>query len=376
MSAAGLDLASEFDLRGTTYLDGANHGPMSRASIAAALDALDWKRDPSALDDAQYFALPDRIRVAAAELLGCRPVDVAIATGASHGISLVACGLDWQPDDHVVVPRGEFPANNLPWLALRDRGIDVEFVDADVADAVLDAIRADTRVVAVGHVNFANGRRLDIDRIGAACSAVGALFLVDAAQSLGTVPFDVDACGAAVVAVAGYKWLMSPYGTGLTYVHPDWIERLALPVFNWSTIEGADDFNRLAGLAPRHRPGAARFDVPETAAFVHGRAMAESLELLTGVGVERIYAHATALLDRVIAGLPETFRVDSPLDPAQRSSILRLVGPSPDATARTHRRLRERGIAVSLREGGLRVAPGIWNTPADVDKLTDVLSSG
>ena len=100
--------------------------------------------------------------------------------------------------------------------------------------------------------------------------------------------------GAAVVAVAGYKWLLSPYGTGVTYVHPDWIERFRLPTFNWATIIGADDFNKLVDLEPRQRHGAIRFDVPETAAFIHGRALAESLEFLGEVGVERINAHVIA----------------------------------------------------------------------------------
>jgi len=150
-----LDLSNEFDLRGRVYLDGANQGPMGRRAIAAVERALDWKRDPSQIDDATYFALPDRIRGAASELFGCRPQDIAVATGASHGISLVACGLDWGAGDRVVIPSGEFPANNLPWQGLRTLGVEVEVVEPG---DVLTAICARTRVVSVGHVNFSSGR--------------------------------------------------------------------------------------------------------------------------------------------------------------------------------------------------------------------------
>ena len=351
---AALDLSCEFDLRGRVYLDGANQGPMARRAIAAAERALDWKRDPFGLDDGVYFALPDRIRGAASELLGCCPHDIAVATGASHGVSLVACGLEWRADDRVVVPTGEFPANNLPWRGLRALGVKVEFVDPD---DVVAAICPRTRVVSVGHVNFANGRRLDLDAIGAACEQHGALFLVDASQSVGAIPFDVARCKASVVAIAGYKWLMSPYGTGVTYVHPTWVERLRLPTFNWATIVGADDFNRLVDLEPRHRPGAIRFDVPETAAFIHGAAMAESLEFLVETGIDAVAAHAMALLDRLVDGLPASFRVDSSLIPEQRSTILSLVGQTTEATLEAHARLREANVGVSLREGGLRVSP-------------------
>ncbi len=370
---AALDLSHAFDLRGRVYLDGANQGPMPRRAIAAAERALDWKRDPSGLDDSAYFALPDRIRDAASVLLGCAPEDVAVATGASHGISLVACGLDWNPGDHVVLPTGEFPANNLPWRALRSLGVEVELVDPD---QLLTAVSSRTRVVSVGHVNFATGRRLDLEAIGAVCEEHGALFVIDASQSVGVIPFDVSSCNASVVAVAGYKWLMSPYGTGLTYVHPAWVDRLRLPTFNWATIVGADDFNRLLDLEPRHRPGAIRFDTPETAAFIHGAAMAESLELLVETGSEAVNGHAMALLDRLIAGLPAGFRVASSLVHEQRSTIMRLVGETAQITRTAHERLREAGVGVSLREGGLRVAPGLWNTVGDVDVFLATLADG
>lgn len=365
-----LDLRHEFDLRERVYLDGANHGPMPRRSLAAVQAALEWKRDPATLDDADYFRLPDRVRAAGAKLLGCAADDVALATGASLGISLAACGMDWRAGDHIVVPSGEFPANDLPWRALAARGVKVEFV---APDHVLESIRPDTRCVAAGHVNFATGRRLDIDSIGARCAEVGAMYVVDASQSVGAMPFDAARARASIVAVAGYKWLLSPYGTGLCYVHPDWVERVRLPTFNWATIVGADDFNNLVGLEPRQRPGAIRFDVPETAAFLHGAAMAESLEFLVGVGPDAIYAHVIALIDRLVAALPERVRVDSPTDGATRSTILRLV-PEGDAAA-VHRRLRQQGFALSLRQGGLRVAPGVWNVPADVDRLAAALAS-
>lgn len=360
-----LELTNEFDLGDRAYLEGANHGPMPRRSLEAARQALDRKRDPTLIDDGDYFALPDRIRQGAAPLFGCDARDVAIATGASHGINLVACGLDWKPGDRVVIGAGEFPANALPWRYLRGRGVQVEEVRPD---RLVDAIEG-ARVVSVGHVNYATGLRLDLDEIGAACTATGALFVVDVSQSLGAVPVNVRSCGATVVAAAGYKWLLSPYGTGLTYVHPQWVDRLPVPGVNWSTIQGAEDFNRLADLDPVFRPGACRFDVPETAAFVHGAAMAESLELIGRVGAERAQAHSWQLIDRLASGLPPGFEVESDLDTGRRSTIVRIVAGDAERTRRVHRSLRESGVAVSLREGGLRVAPGIWNTADDIDRL-------
>lgn len=367
-----LDLHDSFDLGERVYINGAAHGPLPRPSRAAAERALAWKSDPTGLDDRQYFELPDRIRAAGAALIGAQPHDIAVGTGASHGISLVSCGLEWASGDHVVVPRGEFPANSLPWLALRSRGVEVEFVDAD---RVVEAIRPNTRVVSVGHVNFATGRRLDLEPIGEACTELGVLFVVDASQSLGSLAFDAQRCRASVVAVAGYKWLLSPYGTGLTYVRPEWVERFRLPAFNWSTIVGAEDFNQLVDLEPRHRPGAIRFDSPETAAFVNGMAMAESLELLVQVGVPRVEAHSLELIDRLVHGLPRGFRCDSSLDPSKRSAIVRLVADDEATTESAYRHVRASGVTVSLRERGLRVSPGLWNTAGDIEALLDSLAA-
>lgn len=364
-----IDRRADFDLGDRIYLDGAAHGPMPRRALEAARSAIDTKRDPASLRDADYFDLPDRIRAAAASLINCAPEQIAIATGASHAISLVACGLDWEGGEHVVVPTGEFPANNLPWRDLAMRGVEVEFVDPDRLE---DAIRDSTRVVAVGHVNFATGLQLDLASLGERCAEVGALFLVDASQSVGATSLDVQACQASVVGVAGYKWIMSPYGTGFTYVHPDWVERFRLPTFNWATIVGADDFNKLVDLDPVQRPGAIRFDVPETAAFIHGAAMAESLEYLQEVGVEAVHAHATGLIDLLVERLSSDTVVVSDLAPDRRSSIVRLQ-PAGDAKA-VYERLFAAGIKVSLREGGIRVAPGVWNASPDIERLATALN--
>lgn len=359
-----------FDLGDRLYLDGANHGPLPRASRRAAERALEWKSDPATLDDRDYFALPDRIRAAAAALLGCAASSVALGTGASHGISLVACGLDWRSGDRIVIPQGEFPANHLPWMALRARGVRVEVVDPErLADAVVPG----TRVVSVGHVNFATGRRLDLAAIGEACRRCGALFIVDAAQSLGIVPLDVETCHADVVAAAGYKWLMSPYGTGFTYVRPGRETELRPPHFNWASIEGADDFGKLVGLEPRFRAGAARFDVPEAASFVNGMALATSLELLAEVGVEPLFRHSLAVADAIAADLPRGFRVDSPMEGSTRSGILRLVAEDPASTPAVHARLRAARVAVSLREAGLRLGAGLWNGDDDAGRFCRAL---
>ncbi len=367
----------DFDLGDVVYLNGANHGPFPRVASRAVEEALGWKRDPSRIDDSVYFALPDRVRRAAAPFFGCDPRDLAVTTGASTGVALLAGGLDWRAGDHVVVPEGEFPANYLPWRALQARGVDLTVLPRAgglAPERIAAAMRPTTRVVAIGLVNFATGDRADVAAIGRLCQEHDVAFLVDASQGVCSVPLDVREARAAVVAAAGYKWMLSPYGTGLLYVDPDWVERLPVPVVNWTTVHGAEDFNNLTDLDVAFRPGAVRWDAPETASFLNCMPMAASLEFLGGIGIERIYAHTTALIDRLVAGLPAGYRADSPVEEGRRSAIFRIVGDDPGRTRAAYDRCLEAGISVSLREDGIRVSPGVWNDETDVDRLLGQLS--
>lgn len=368
---------SDFDLGGTIYLNGANHGPLPRVAIAAAKKALEWKRDPSLIDDSIYFTLPDRVRRAAAPFFSCDPEDLAVTTGASAGMALLAGGLDWKPGDHVLVPAGEFPAVYLPWLALRSSGVEVTVVPTDgglETGRIVDALRPTTRVIAVGHVNFATGYRVDVETIGRICRDREIAFVIDATQSVCAVPLDVRRAGATVVAAAGYKWMLSPYGTGIFYVDPAWVNRLPVRFVNWATVAGADDFNKMTELEINFRPGAARWDAPETASFLNCNPMVAALEFLGEIGIERVFAHTRSLIDRLIDGLPTGFRVESSLADEHRSSIFRVVGDDPERTRAAYQRCLQANVSVSMRESGIRVSPGVWNSEGDIDRLLEQLS--
>ena len=167
--------------------------------------------------------------------------------------------------------------------------------------------------------------------------------------------------------------MCAPYGTGLFWVNRDWIDRLPVPVLNWSSVVGADDFNRLTTLDVDFRPGAGRWDAPETASFLNCMPMAASLEFLGRIGVGSIYAHTQVLLDRLVEGLPAGFRTESSRASDNRSSIVRLDADDSDLTRAAYEGCLSAGISVSLRESGIRVSPGVWNSAGDIDRLLEQL---
>jgi selenocysteine lyase/cysteine desulfurase len=369
------------DFGGTAYLDCAGQGPFPRDSAEAARRAVRCKEHPEELPEAQYAELPARVREAAGRMIGCAPNSIAIGTGASHGLNLAARGLPLQEGDEILLAHGEFPANVYPWLSLEPRGIKVRFVrpaqgvSVDAATLV-GAIGPRTRLIAVSLVSYSTGDRVELQAIGDVCRQRGLFLVVDGAQAIGAIDFRVADFPIDVLAVSGYKWLLGPYGTGFTYVNPRVNDRLGAGDVNWLTIKGAGQFNRLNDYRLEFREGARRFDVPETAAFIQLSAFATSLEILNRVRVPTVEAHVRRLLDQLLHDLVRTpLRAVSDTRPARRSTILALEAGSLEETHRIFRRLLERGVKVSLRENRIRVAPHIYNTPQDIERLVEAAAT-
>jgi selenocysteine lyase/cysteine desulfurase len=357
---------------GAAYLDCAAQGPFPKEAAEAVRLVLGYKERPEGLPEALYEELPARVREAAARLIGCSPASIAIGSGASHGLNVAALGLPLKSGDEVLLAQGEFPANVYPWLNRESDGIRVRFVRPESgpivdAAAMIREIGPRTRVVSVSLVAFATGYRVDIKALAEACRERGAFFVVDGAQGVGSVDFRVADYPIDVLAVSGYKWLFGPYGTGFAYVSPRVLERLRVCGLNWLAVEGTGATNRLTDYRLKLREGARRFDIPETASFLNLSAFAASIEFLNRVRVPTVEAHARRLLDALIRGIDSTrLRVVSDQTPERRSSILALEGRSLDETHRVFRRLRDKGVIVSLRENLIRVSPNIYNTPDDI----------
>jgi selenocysteine lyase/cysteine desulfurase len=365
------------DFGGRAYLDCAAQGPFPKDAIAATLAALRLKEHPEELPETLYEELPARAREAVARLIGCSPHSIALGAGASHGLNLAARGLPLRPGDEVLLAHGEFPANVYPWLNLEAAGVRVRFVrpaqgpSVEAAEMVR-AIGPRTRLLTVSLVGYATGDRADLLALGAACRERGLFLVVDGAQAVGAIDFRVADHPIDILAVSGYKWLLGPYGTGFTYVSPRLIERLRVPDANWIGMEGSNRFNALQEYRLQFREGARRFDAPETAAFIHLSAFTASVEFLNRVRVGTVEAHARRLLDLLVKGLDRArLRVISDLRPERRSTILAIEAGSLDDTRRLARRLRERGVVVSVRENRIRVSPHIYNGPGDIERFLE-----
>ena len=249
-------LRAEFPvLSDRAYLNAGTCGPLPHASVRATLDLLDRG---AALGRAREYVdtmieLRDGQRVAYAGVLGADVADVALTTCTSDGVVRVLAGLELGPGDEVLTAPDEHPGLLGPLVTLRARrGVDIRAVPfADLADAVGPR----TKLVACSHVSWTTG---SVRPSGLA--ALDIPVLLDGAQGVGAIGFDVGSLGCAFYAGSGQKWLCGPVGSGMLWVAPEWRSRvapmgatymnLAKPATAWPPSCSPTP----AATTPRHRP--------------------------------------------------------------------------------------------------------------------------
>ena len=164
------------------------------------------------------------------------------------------------------MPDGEFPANMYPWLAAaQSRGYGVHVVplrdgvlDEDALLAALE--RPGVRALSVSWVGFSSGVAAISIALGAACRTRDIYFVVDAIQGLGALTLDVKRTPVDILACGGQKWLLSPWGTGFTYVRRAVFESVTPQPVSWMGVRDSDDFSRLADYDLTWRDDARRFE--------------------------------------------------------------------------------------------------------------------
>ncbi|HVH67892.1 MAG TPA: aminotransferase class V-fold PLP-dependent enzyme [Gemmatimonadales bacterium] len=360
----------------TVYLNNASIGPIPERT-RRALDEFTAKRTaPHLLPDRELQAGLQAARAAVAALLNAEPDEIALATNTSHGLTMAARALPLKPGDVVLVSDREFPANVYPWLLLRKQGVEVELApcvpegwpDEDYLAERLDDPRV--RVLAVSFVQFSNGFRADLARLGAACRANGTFLVVDGIQGVGNSVLDVHETAVDILACGGQKWLLSPWGSGFVYVRRELISALEPAVTGWMAFEGTDDFSRLTEYDPTFRPDARRFEMV-TLPYQDFYGMTASVGMLTERGMHDIAQYTRALHEPMLKWADESgVAVASPREDQHRSAIVCLAPAHP---VEAYHALKRAHVVCSLREGAIRFAPHCYNTVEEMERVLDVL---
>ncbi len=369
-----------FEIEDAVYLNAAGQGPLPRAAIRAAQQALEWKKFPHHIPESEYFGLPGRVRVLLAQLIGARPEEIALATGASGGMQIVANRLELRPGDEILIARGEFPAHFATWLPMQSAtGITVKIVDPRgrflAADDFLARVTPRTRLISASLVRFNDAARLDARHVADAVHAAGGFLLLDASQCAGAMPLAADSLGCDFLTAAGYKWLLSPYGTGFLWIRSGVMKQLREGPVYWQSLDDAANFHSLPSGSYARSESALRWDSPETASFFNLAAMEASLEFIHRTGVETIWRHIRGLIDELVRRLPlDRCALGSPADPDARGPFVCVQPRKLDGGPALYEKLQKANIVVSLRDGALRISPHLYNSERDLDRLLTVLT--
>ncbi|PYP36159.1 MAG: hypothetical protein DMD48_13305 [Gemmatimonadetes bacterium] len=347
-------------------------GERSRRKVAEFLDQ--WQsRGAAAWYDVWWEALGE-LRARYGRIVNARPGEVALAPSISVALSAVAESLDYTRRPRVVITSLDFPTVAYQWLAKAPRGVELVVVESPdkisvPVEAIARAVDDRTALVATSHVYFTSGAIQDIKRVAEVAHARGALCLIDAYQSVGQIPVDVQDAGVDALVAGGLKWLLGGPGIVFLYMQQALARRLAPGIAGW--FGQREQF----GFDPRaltFHDDTRRFELgtPPLAAVY---AQLGGLEYIEEIGIPAIRAATAALTEDLISTARAAgFKPKVAAEPERRSAIVMIPMPDPAASVR---HLAAGGVIADSRPGHVRFSPFFYNVQDDHVRATERLAS-
>jgi selenocysteine lyase/cysteine desulfurase len=322
-----------------------------------------------------WVAKNESVRALTATLLSAAPDEIAVTASVSAGLNALASALHFSGlRNKVVVSDFEFPTNAQIWHAQEPRGAHVVHVPC-AADGYIplemfaQAIDEQTQLVAITHVCFRNGAKLDIPGIVRLARAKGAKVLLDCYQSVGAIGIDVKALDVDFAVGGMLKYLLGTAGIGFLYVR-DTLTRSLLPTNSGWYAQA--DISAMDITANRPAPNARRFEAG-TPAVVNCYAAEAGLKMLLRVGTAAVEKRIYALTRHCMQGLEEIgWPSITPTQDVRRGATVAV--PSRDCDRLTAELLK-RDIVTSFRFGNIRASFHFYNNDQDVESFVAAMSN-
>src|ERR1700676_5141320 len=311
----------------------------------------------------------ESVRALTATLLHASPDEIAVTASVSAGLNALASALDFSGTrNKVVVSDFEFPTNAQIWHAQEPRGARVVHVQR-AADGYIPlenfakAIDEQTQLVAITHVCFRNGAKLDIPGIVRLAHAKGAKVLLDCYQSVGSLDIDVKSLGVDFAAGGMLKYLLGTAGIAFLYVRDSFIQSLVPTNSGWFAQA---EIAAMDITANRPAPNARRFEAG-TPAVVNSYAAEAGLKFLLAVGMPAIEKRNYALTRRCMQRLEEIgWPSITPTEDKRRGATVAV--PSRNSRVLSAE-LMKRDIVTSHRDDNIRAAFHFYNDEDDIESF-------
>jgi selenocysteine lyase/cysteine desulfurase len=355
------------------YLNHAAVAPLCRPAARAMRKLVRDVEENGTAHIENWLKLYDRARHSCAQLIGARPSEIALLKNTTEGLITVANGLNWRAGDNVVLARGEFPANVYPWLNLAGRGVEIHWVEEREGrlwpEDFAAAIDARTRVLSVSSVEFFSGFRNDLKALSTLCEKNEILFAVDAIQSLGALPIDVEDLHIDVLCADAHKWLLGPEGSALFYCSRRKLSQIKVSNLGWASVENAYDFlsydTTLMANSRRFENG--------TLNTVGIAGLKGAVDFLMRQGIDKISERILALTDVLYDGISaKGYVVISSRAPQDKSGIITFRHPSIPSDQLLEQ-LRQKCIICTERGDHIRFSPHFYNSEEELEQVISAL---
>jgi selenocysteine lyase/cysteine desulfurase len=344
------------------YINSCSQGALSDAVRASYEQYLaDWDEHGAPWE--YWVERQEAARAAFAGLVNAGLDEVAVTTSLSAGVSALASGLRFTRRSKVVLTDWEFPTIGQIWHAQEARGARVVHgVTLDDLDRLIDD---DTVLVSVTHVSYRSGAMTDVAKVVELAHERGALVLLDAFQSIGSLPVDVKELGVDFLGAGVLKYLLGSAGLGFFYCRRELVERVWPTQTGWFADENIFAMDH-TDYSPAHTAARFQSGTPPVPAIYAGIA---GIELMQEIGIAATRAHVNGLNEHFAAGLDE---LGATLTTPRESHGALMCVKSADSKALVAA-LDGEGIVTSERDGNLRVSAHCYNTVEDVDAVLGAL---
>ena len=351
-----------------TYLNTANVGLMLNA---AEIEINNWVKDLATNGSNNFNEIAEQnifvsLHKSAAKLINATSNDIAAGSSATELLSSLAWAIMPNKNQNVVSTNIVFPSTVYPWMRVASStGCEIRLSKEknnliNTID-IIELIDDSTSVVCISHVEYTNGQVFDLDILCEAAHRHDALLIIDATQSAGAIPIDVNKTPVDAVVCGSYKWLCGPFGAAFMYVSPKLSEKIE------PGLVGFRSHKNMWELDP------SRVDYPDSAkkfefstmAFGCALGLAKSIDFINDIGVEAIFKYNRRLADTLVENLRSQSAVITSSENNNRSSIVTAYFKNKDSN-KIIEYLKKRKVYVSLRGKAIRFSPHLYNTIDDI----------
>jgi selenocysteine lyase/cysteine desulfurase len=347
------------------YINSCSQGALSDA-VRDSYEAYlrDWEEKGAPWE--YWVEREDAARAAFAGLVGAAPDEVAVTTSLSAGVSALASGLRYARRSKIVTTELEFPTVGQIWHAQESRGARVVHVPLEEFERAIDD---DTAVVSITHVSYRTGEMIDVKEVVRLAHERGALVLLDAYQSAGSVPIDVKDLGVDFLAAGTVKYLLGSAGLAFFYCRRELFERAWPTATGWFADQDifAMDIHDYSPATTARRFQSGTPPVPSIYAGIAG------IELIQSIGIEETREHVLSLNAHLVAGVDEIGgTVVTPTRRDRHGALICIKSTDVDELVEA---LGRWGIVTSSRDGNVRISPHAYNSLEDVELVLEALAA-